>query len=118
MIRKVLFRLYLSAGDTAGLFIFVMAATGVVLSFERQIIDFVDRNIRSVTIPNDSHPRPTNDLLQAVRRAGMGEPTAIVLPNQPQAATQLNVARDANAPVSAVIDTGAGGNLQSAPNIS
>jgi uncharacterized iron-regulated membrane protein len=93
MIRKILFWVHLSAGTTAGLFIFVMAATGVVLSFERQIIDFMDRDIRSVSIPNNPQPSPLNDLLESVRRAEVGDPTAIVLRNEPQASTQLSIGR-------------------------
>src|SRR5947209_16669029 len=93
MIRKILFWLHLSAGVAAGLFILVMAATGVVLSFERQIIDFVDRDIRSVASPSDSRPSPIGDLLEAVRHAEGGDPTAIVLRNQPQAAVQFSIGR-------------------------
>lgn len=43
MIRKTLFWLHLPVGVAAGLFIFIMAATGVVLSFERQITEFIDK---------------------------------------------------------------------------
>lgn len=93
MIRKTLFWLHLSAGVAAGLFIFIMAGTGVVLAFERQIVSFVDRDIRSVTVPNDAQARPLNDLLKAVSRAGMGSPTAIVVSNRPQAATQFSIGR-------------------------
>ncbi len=92
-IRKVLFWLHLSAGVTSGLFIFIMAATGVLLAFERQIADFVDHDIQFVTVPSEAHARPVNDLLNAVRRARMGRPTAIVLRNQPQAATQFSIGR-------------------------
>ena len=38
MIRKSFFWLHLVIGVAAGLFIFIMAATGVMLAFERQII--------------------------------------------------------------------------------
>src|SRR3954453_17127979 len=93
MIRKVFFWTHLSVGVSAGLFIFVMAATGVLLSFERQTIDFVDRDIRSVTIPNAAQPRPLNELLESVRRSGLGEPTSIVLRDEPQAAVQFSIGR-------------------------
>jgi uncharacterized iron-regulated membrane protein len=93
MIRKIFFWLHLSVGVTAGVFIFSMAATGVLLSFERQIVEFVDRDIRFVPVPQDSQPRPVNDLLEAVGRAGLGEPTAIVIRNQPQAATLFTIDR-------------------------
>lgn len=80
-------------GITAGLFIFIMAATGVLLAFERQITDFVDRDIRSVSVPIAEQRRPIADLVEAVERAGVGEPTAIVMRNAPQAATQISIGR-------------------------
>lgn len=94
MIRKILFWLHLSIGVAAGVFIFITSATGVLLSFERQIVDFVDRDIRFVSIPQDAQPRPMNDLLLAVRRAGLGDPTGIVVRNQPQAAAQFTIGRN------------------------
>jgi uncharacterized iron-regulated membrane protein len=93
MIRKTIFWLHLTLGVTAGVFIFSMAATGVVLSFERQITEFADRSVRSVSIPGDAQPRSLNELLSIVRRAGIGEPTAIVARNEPQAATQFSIGR-------------------------
>jgi uncharacterized iron-regulated membrane protein len=93
MFRKVLFWLHLSAGLAAGFFIFTMAATGVLLSFERQIVEFVDRDVRLVTPPNDAHSLPLNQLLDGVRHAGLGDPTAIVVSNQLQMATQFAIGR-------------------------
>jgi len=94
VIRKILFWLHLAVGVTVGLFIFIMAVTGVGLSFERQIVEFVDRDVRTVSVPNDAQQRPMNDLIEVVRRAGLGEPTAIVVRNQPQAATQFTIGRN------------------------
>jgi uncharacterized iron-regulated membrane protein len=93
VIRRVLFWLHLSIGIAAGVFIFVMAATGVVLSFERQTVEFGDRDVRFVSGLQDAQPRQMNDLLQAMHRAGMGDPTAIILRSQPQAATQFSIGR-------------------------
>jgi uncharacterized iron-regulated membrane protein len=93
VIRKTLFWLHLSAGVTAGVFIFSMAATGVVLAFERQIVEFVDSDARSVSVPNDVQPRPMNELLEAVRHSDIGDPTAIAIRNRPQAATQFVIGR-------------------------
>ncbi len=92
--RKLFFWAHLSAGVTAGLFIFIMAATGVLLAFEKQITGFADRDIRSVTIPNEAKPRPLRDLLQSLRRSGLGEPTAIILRDPPEAAIQFALGRD------------------------
>ncbi len=93
MIRRFLFWTHLVIGVTAGVFVFIMAATGVVLAFEKQITDFVDRDIRSVSVPNSAQPRPMNDLLEAVRRAGVGEPTAMVVSDAPKSATQFSIGR-------------------------
>ena len=47
-----------------------------------------------MSVVNDARPQPLNDLLEAVRRADLGDPTAIVLSNQPQAATQFTIGRN------------------------
>jgi uncharacterized iron-regulated membrane protein len=96
-VRFALFWLHLSVGVAAGIFIFIMAATGVLLSFESQTVEFVDRDIRFVPIPQDAQPRPMNDLLEAVRRAGLGDPTGIVVRNQPQAAMLFSIGRSKTA---------------------
>lgn len=94
MIRKTIFWIHLSAGAIAGVFIFFMAATGAMLSFERQSVNFIDRDLRSVSVPNDAQARPMNDLLETVRRTGLGEPTAITVRNEPQATTQFSLGRN------------------------
>jgi uncharacterized iron-regulated membrane protein len=93
MIRKVFFWIHLVLGASAGVFIFIMAATGIVLAFERQITDFVERDLRSVSVPNAAQPRPISDVLEALRRGGTGEPTTITVRNAPQAATQFSIGR-------------------------
>lgn len=96
MVRKVLFWTHLVLGVTAGVFVFVMAATGVVLSYEKQISEFVDRDIRSVSVPNAAKSLSLNELLEAVRRAGIGEPTAMVVSNAAESATQFSMGRGKN----------------------
>jgi uncharacterized iron-regulated membrane protein len=93
MFRKTIFWLHLSAGVTAGVFILIMAATGVLLSFERQIVEFVDRDIKYVSVPQDPQSGSLNELLEAVRRADLGEPTAIAVRNHPRAAIQFSLGR-------------------------
>jgi uncharacterized iron-regulated membrane protein len=93
MLRRFLFWTHLAIGVTAGVFVFIMAATGVVLAFEKQITDFVDRDIRSVSVPNSAQPRPMDDLLEAVRHADLGEPNAMMVSNAPQSAMQFSIGR-------------------------
>jgi len=73
---------------------FIMAATGILLSFERQMVEFADRDLRSVSVPSDSEPRPMNKLLDVVRRSGVGAPSGIVIRNQRQATTQFSIGRN------------------------
>lgn len=61
------------------------------------MIQFVDRDIRSVSVPQDVRQRPINDLLQVTRHADMGDPTDIVLRNQPHAAIQFSIGRSKTA---------------------
>jgi uncharacterized iron-regulated membrane protein len=94
MIRRILFWVHLSMGAAAGVFIFIMAATGVLLSFERQIINLVDRDVQSVSVPSDGQPRGMNELLETARRARVGEPTALIVRNGPEAAIQFSIGRN------------------------
>lgn len=55
--------------------------------------EFLDRDIRFVSVPNDAHPQQLNELLEVVRYAGLGDPTAIVVRNKPQATTQFSFGR-------------------------
>jgi uncharacterized iron-regulated membrane protein len=93
MLRKIIFWIHLTLGVSAGVFIFVMAATGVTLAFERQITAFVDRDMRSVSESNPAQQRPIADLLQAVRKSDYGQPTAIMVRNESEAATQFSIGR-------------------------
>ena len=50
-LRQVIFWLHLVTGVMAGLVIGVMSVTGVLLAFERQIVAFAERDVRTVQLP-------------------------------------------------------------------
>ena len=54
--RKVIFWIHLLAGVIAGTVIFVMSATGVALAFEKEIVAWMERDVRRVApgVSNDS----------------------------------------------------------------
>ncbi len=56
-IRKILFWCHLTAGCLAGLVIFIMSVTGVLLAFERQINSWVDRGFQVQGGRRDCHWR-------------------------------------------------------------
>ena len=51
--RTILFWAHLTAGLTAGLVIFVMSITGVVLALKPQILNLIERDVRFVA-PQDT----------------------------------------------------------------
>ena len=70
---RVIFWLHLVTGVVAGLVIFVMSATGVLLAFERQIVAFAERDVRTVQPPVSGAPRLDLDTLVARARAAVPE---------------------------------------------
>jgi uncharacterized iron-regulated membrane protein len=65
-IRRALFWAHLVSGLVAGAFILVMSVTGVVLAFESEILDFIDRDVRRLTPPTGASPMPLDALLAKV----------------------------------------------------
>lgn len=73
MLRKILFWTHLVAGIAAGLAILIMSATGAVLTFEKELIAWAERDARTVSPPSPSAPRlPLNEL---ITRAQAAKPT-------------------------------------------
>jgi uncharacterized iron-regulated membrane protein len=67
MIRRTLFWLHLSAGAVAGLVIFVMSVTGVLLTWQRQIIRFADRVVRNrASVAGPARKSPEELLSRAI----------------------------------------------------
>jgi uncharacterized iron-regulated membrane protein len=68
--RRILFWLHLSAGVFAGVVILIMSVTGVILAYQRQILNWSQqREYRSAPpLPND-HPLPASQLLTRARAA-------------------------------------------------
>lgn len=90
--RKVLFWLHLCLGIAAGFVILVMSVTGVLLTYEKQMVAWMDlRNLPPVT----AGPRlPLESLLAAVRSDDGKLPSAIAIPADPQKPIQLTLGRD------------------------
>lgn len=87
--RKTLFWMHLSAATTAGLVIFVMALTGVLLAFERQVVAWSERHIRST--PTAAEPLPASALLRAAKGAAA---TGITLRSDRSAPAVITVGPD------------------------
>jgi uncharacterized iron-regulated membrane protein/flavodoxin len=96
LLHKIIFWSHLLAGAIAGLVIFLMSFTGVVLMYEHQMVEFAERDVRWVTPPSTNSPRKNLDEIVAVARGQNPEarPTGIVLRSDPAASVAVGFGRD------------------------
>jgi len=76
-IRKVFFWMHLGAGFLAGVVIFIMCVTGVLLSFERQIANWSERDVRRVAPPAGVERMPLDLLLPLAMANESAAPTNV-----------------------------------------
>ncbi len=93
--RKIVFWLHLLAGIIAGSVVMVMSVTGVVLAFERQMIEWADRDLR-LNPSQAGAPRLSIKALIAGVRAAEPEaiPSGITLRSDPAAPAAISLGRD------------------------
>ena len=94
MIRRTIFWLHLSCGVSAGLVVALMSVTGVLLSYERQILDFADHALYDVT--STTAPRlPITALIDAVELAEPGfEASSVTVHRDPTTPIVIGAGRD------------------------
>ena len=86
-IRTVLFWFHLAAGITAGAVVLIMSATGIALTYEKQVLEWADRGAWSAPPSSGAARLSPETLLARVRET------------QPEAApTTLTLRADAAAP--------------------
>ncbi len=91
-LRKLLFWMHLSIGVVAGLAILVMSVTGVLLTYEKQLLARSARALQAATVAGAGAPQPASAILAGVMRAEAG-----------RAPTSLQFFRDPAMPVAAVM---------------
>jgi uncharacterized iron-regulated membrane protein len=94
--RQVIFWLHLVTGVLAGLVIGVMSVTGVLLAFERQIVAFAERDVRTVQPPVSGGSRLALDDLVTRARAAVpeGRLSGVMLRADPAATVVVNFGRE------------------------
>lgn len=79
MFRRCLFWMHLACGVAAGLLIFFMSASGVLLTYEKQMIDWRDR-ANQLVLPDDERLLPVGELaLRAGQALPAGTPFSLVV---------------------------------------
>lgn len=94
--RKIIFWIHLACGVTAGLVVLMMSATGVLLTYERQITAWFDEYVYNAPAPSATR-LPIALLLAGARDYAPDiRPAAVTLSNNPDApvTVQLNRARN------------------------
>ena len=86
LLHKIIFWSHLFAGVSAGLVIFIMSFTGVVLMYEPQISDYSERSARWVVPGPDARRLSYDELIAKVRAANPdARPAAIMVKSDPRA---------------------------------
>ena len=97
-LRTLLFWLHLLVGVTAGAVILFMSVTGVILAFEPQITDWLERDRRIITPPPDARPLSAEAILARAREARPDvRPTALTLRADPSASAVVSFGREGGA---------------------
>src|SRR5438874_2649962 len=93
-LRKFFFWLHLVAGTVAGIVIFIMSVTGVVLAYQREISDFVDRGFRVQRSVGVSSHLPAGVLLTKTTESQGKVPTAFTLRSDESAPAEAAYGRE------------------------
>lgn len=96
LFRKVLFWLHLAAGVTTGVIIFIMCVTGVILTFEAQIKDYAESDVRYVKTPESGAQKLTpNELFAKLRTLKPdAKPTGLTLKADEKASAAFALGRE------------------------
>jgi uncharacterized iron-regulated membrane protein/flavodoxin len=95
LLHKIIFWSHLLAGVIAGVVIFIMSATGVILMYEHQLVEFAERDVRQVVPPAGAQRLSLDELVAKARAQNPDTPpTGVVLRNEATAAVAVGFGRD------------------------
>lgn len=92
--RQVIFWLHLAAGLIAGVVIFIMCVTGALLAFERQTIEWAERDARYVPVAAQPQLSVAEVLSKVVEARPKAKPASIAIKSEPGAAWEISIGRD------------------------
>lgn len=92
--RTVVFWLHLISGLAAGIVIFIMCVTGALLAFERQTIEWSERDVRYVNVGSEPKLAVAEVLAKVLEAKPDAKPASIAIKNEPGAAWEISLGRD------------------------
>jgi uncharacterized iron-regulated membrane protein len=94
-IRPILFWFHLIVGITAGTIVLSMSVSGILIAYERQIMEWIEHDIRSVQVPEGNKPLDVETLLSRVQESQPGvELTGLTLFSDPRSAARVSLGRE------------------------
>ncbi len=91
-LRSFLFWCHLACGVCAGAIILVMSVTGVLLTYQRQMLAWADSRGLDIVAPVGASPLPIEDVLARVRAERAGPPpTAVTVSSDPRRPVVVSV---------------------------
>jgi len=93
-LRKILFWIHLTIGCSAGVVVFLMSVTGVLLAYQRQITNWGDRSFRSTPPTPGSQRLPIETIIAGVLAANGDPPSSISLRSGPAAPAEVGFGRE------------------------
>jgi uncharacterized iron-regulated membrane protein/flavodoxin len=95
LLHKILFWSHLLAGVVAGIVILIMSFTGVILMYESQITEYMERGVRRVIPSADGKRLSYDDLIAKVRKANPeARPAMIMVKSDATASVAVNLGRE------------------------
>lgn len=92
--RKFVFWTHLILGAAAGVVVLIMSVTGVLLTYEKQMIAWSDREYRRTPPGSDAEPLPAGKLVAAVMSAGEKQPESLTWESDREAPVALGYGRE------------------------
>jgi len=92
VVKKVLFQLHWLFGITAGLVLAVMGATGAILSYQGELLRFLNPGVMTVEVPPHAQALSPDALLERLRgQLGQRQVLGLSLSHAPEEAAQVTV---------------------------
>lgn len=93
--RTAIFWLHLATGIVAGSIVLIMSVTGVLLMYERQIVEWADRDLRPRPPAPGAERLPVETLLASAAAHQPGaKPSSLTIQADPAAAVQVSLGRE------------------------